>query len=374
MNTDTLSTVWPAEDHTLAKHAILRHFLGAWFPILTRQTEKAGAVSDQVLYIDGFAGPGEYAGGEPGSPVIALDVALSHSQGFPKPVRFVLIEQREDRFEHLSGIVGKYKEQIERSKNVILEPLRHGDCDAVLSAILDERETKGYRFGPALAFLDQFGYSAVSMKLIARLMRFPQCETFSYLDYRDMNRWIVDPAKADAFRRAFGTEDWRSAIALPPERRRAFLLETYRKSLREIAKARYVSDFSMADRAGNPLYWLFFCTNHWRGLEEMKKAMWSVDATGNFRFSDKDNPNQLRLLAESFTPAWLADSLERHFKNRKVKIQEIRDYALEHTPCYLYKPALKLLETEGRLERVKGPPRGFADEQMVVEFRKSTLF
>ena len=37
----------------------------------------------EILYIDGFAGPGEYEGGEAGSPIIALDTALisgPHSQ------------------------------------------------------------------------------------------------------------------------------------------------------------------------------------------------------------------------------------------------------------------------------------------------------
>jgi len=374
MSGDTLPTTWPAEDHTLAKHAILKYFLGAWFPILTNQARKAGSPSDQILYIDGFAGPGEYVGGQPGSPVIALQVALSHLQTFPKPVRFIFIEQRGDRFEHLVKVLEGYQEEIAKSQNVILEPPRCGDCDEVLPKILKEQESRGIKFGPALAFLDQFGYSAVSMSLIAKLMSYQQCETFSYLDYRDMNRWIVDPTKADAFTRAFGTEAWRAAIPLAPSKRKTFLLETYRKNLREIAKVRYVSYFAMADRAGNPLYWLFFCTNHWRGLEQMKKAMWSVDATGSFRFSDKDDPNQLTLLSDSFTQAWLADRLEQHFKNRDAKLHEVRDYTLEHTPCYLFKPALKLLESDGRLERLKGPAHGFADDQMVVRFRRSTLF
>jgi hypothetical protein len=40
----------------------------------------------------------------------------------------------------------------------------------VLSQMLDEHETRGVRFGPTLAFLDQFGYAAVSMKLIERII------------------------------------------------------------------------------------------------------------------------------------------------------------------------------------------------------------
>jgi three-Cys-motif partner protein len=78
--------------------------------------------------------------------------------------------------------------------------------------MLDRYEKSNIKFGPALAFLDQFGYGAVSMDLIKRIMSYPQCEVFTYLNYKDMNRWISDPAKAAAFTRAFGGEEWRKCI------------------------------------------------------------------------------------------------------------------------------------------------------------------
>jgi hypothetical protein len=55
--TDTLPTVWRADAHTFAKHDILRQFLGAWFPILSRQAANLGRSQRNVLYVDGFAGP-----------------------------------------------------------------------------------------------------------------------------------------------------------------------------------------------------------------------------------------------------------------------------------------------------------------------------
>ena len=58
-------TVWGIDPHTQAKHEILRRYLGAWFPILSRY-------NDRIVYIDGFSGPGRYKGGDPGSPFVAL--------------------------------------------------------------------------------------------------------------------------------------------------------------------------------------------------------------------------------------------------------------------------------------------------------------
>ncbi|MFV2045518.1 MAG: three-Cys-motif partner protein TcmP, partial [Anaerolineales bacterium] len=65
------STLWALEPHTTGKHKVLRGYLDAWFPIL-------GTWSGRILFIDGFAGPGEYRGGEQGSPQIALDALLKH--------------------------------------------------------------------------------------------------------------------------------------------------------------------------------------------------------------------------------------------------------------------------------------------------------
>lgn len=67
-------TVWRREDHTEGKHLVLGHYLEAWFPILGM-----GDRNGRILFIDGFAGPGEYGGGEEGSPVVAMRVLAKHS-------------------------------------------------------------------------------------------------------------------------------------------------------------------------------------------------------------------------------------------------------------------------------------------------------
>ena len=79
---------WTIQPHTLAKHEILRRYLGAWFPIIA-------SGSSRVVYIDGFCGPGQYNGGEPGSPIIALREALHHSQRLStKELIFLFIDER----------------------------------------------------------------------------------------------------------------------------------------------------------------------------------------------------------------------------------------------------------------------------------------
>ena len=96
---EKIDVIWPIPPHTQAKHEILRHYLGAWFPILATTQRR-------LLYIDGFAGPGEYKGGEDGSPIIALKIAKGHklSSKLQRPgmeLVFFFIEVNEARFQNL---------------------------------------------------------------------------------------------------------------------------------------------------------------------------------------------------------------------------------------------------------------------------------
>ena len=91
-----LDTVWDLEPHTQAKHDLLANYLKRWFPILSRYQSR-------LLYVDGFAGPGEYRDGSEGSPLLVLGGAREHLLLQPnvRPglrLAFLFIEERLDRF------------------------------------------------------------------------------------------------------------------------------------------------------------------------------------------------------------------------------------------------------------------------------------
>jgi three-Cys-motif partner protein len=67
LSDDLTAPSWELAAHTAAKLEILEAYLRAWFPIVGR-----GRDFDRIIYIDGFAGPGRYKGGEDGSPIVAL--------------------------------------------------------------------------------------------------------------------------------------------------------------------------------------------------------------------------------------------------------------------------------------------------------------
>src|SRR5574341_590886 len=98
MPMDKQPTIWDRKPHTAAKHSILRRYLEAWFPKL--------AWTGKVVFIDGFAGPGKYSGGELGSPLIALYAALEHKANLSNcELLYLFVERDAARFQHLNGLL-----------------------------------------------------------------------------------------------------------------------------------------------------------------------------------------------------------------------------------------------------------------------------
>jgi three-Cys-motif partner protein len=368
MAEDTLPTVWAADPHTLAKLAILRAYLQAWMPILTRQAAYRGGC--EVVYVDAFSGPGEYEGGEPGSPLVAVRTAVEHAHQFPASIRMLFIEKRHDRWQHLTRLLNPYVEAHQR--NTTVERPIHGSADDEVRRLLQRKEFQQYC--PMLVFLDQFGYSAIPMELIEKILSGISREVFSFMNWRDLNRYLTDETKWPGIDRTFGGSEWREILDVESGKRSQRFLQLYDNALKGRGKASFSYSFSMHDQRDQLLYWLVFCSNSDRGLEEMKKAMWSVDDTGHFRFSDKHS-GQFNLLP-GFDQGWLAGALRSSLAEREMNVGEIRHYVLTETPCYIYNDALAQLERNGDIEIVSSPPDrrkgSFAkydeDERLVIRF------
>ena len=324
-----------------------------------------------LLFVDGFAGPGIYEDGSDGSPILALKAILDHSLDLPVPVRFAFIERDSERFECLETLVTEMRKDLSQNPRIDSVKTHHGECDEVIQAGIDGYDEREEELGPALFFLDQFGYSEVPMGLIERIMSHGQCEVFSYLNWEKMNRFLSDPSKWNALDAAFGGDDWQPALEKHGEERQEFIFKTYRDCLKAKASTRYVWHFGMLGKNRALLHWLFFCTNSLRGLEEMKRAMTTVDKSGCFQFSDRDSPLQLEMFGV-YTDDLLADTLHHRLAGKTMTGFEVKQYTLEDTPHYRYKRALRILWKRGQLEAID-PPAGwrkgtFADENIAVRF------
>ena len=245
---------WDCPRHTKAKHDILRRYLGAWFPIMATQSPK-------IVYIDGFAGPGEYSDGEEGSPVIAMRALVDHAsqQVIKANVAFVFIEKDPARAEHLKQLVDGWRPQLPPGTSVrVVE----GRFDGSMTSLLDQIDEQGKEMAPALVMIDPFGIKGTSMDVVARILTNRTCEVYVTFMYEYINRFLGTEEFEPNLTDLFGTEEWRGALELVGDNRRAFLYRLYDEQLRS-SGAKHVVHFDLYE--GNRLvYSIFFGTQHHR--------------------------------------------------------------------------------------------------------------
>jgi three-Cys-motif partner protein len=329
--------LWELEPHTKAKHAILRHYLEAWFPILNKY-------HGRIMYFDGFAGPGEYKGEEPGSPIIALDVAANHRRRMSGEVVFCFVEADEKRFNHLQGLIA----ELDLPKNFRVYP-RHAEFHEVLGNALAHLEQTGGVLVPTFAFIDPFGFSGVPMSLIHRLLVHQRTEAFITFQVSFINRFLehLDPQISAHVVDLFGTEQVLK-VACGGGNRVDELRYLYQSQLQQVAC--YVRFFSMRNERDQPIYDLFFAGNHSLGHYRMKEAMWKVDEEGQFRFSDATNPLQPVLFRVDHTPQLLDTICHQFAGQSNVGVAQIQEWVWGSTPFLdkHMKAALRRGEQEDR--------------------------
>lgn len=336
-----LATIWKIDPHTQAKHLILKIYWQAWFPIMTRWNQR-------VLYIDGFAGPGVYEGGEKGSPVIVLETARDHIAQPENEVIFTFIEKDTARFEHLDSVIDDLRPTL--PKNFKCSCIK-GSFDETLTAVLNEIERANKTLAPAFVFVDPFGFSHTPFKIISRLMKNSKCEVFINFMYEEINRFISIPDQQVNYDELFGTDKWRVIVTIAdPRERKTKLHDLYLAQLREIA--RYVRSFEMINKGSSTDYFLFFATNSQRGLAKMKEAMWRTDPTGDFQFSDATEGVGMMKLFNQPNYERLKGQILATYKGKSVSIEKLTEFVVENTEfleTHFKTPILKPMEEQNEL-------------------------
>jgi hypothetical protein len=121
-------------------------------------------------------------------------------------------------------------------------------------------------------------------------------------------------------------------------------------------------------------YMLFFGTNNELGLKKMKEAMWRIDESGTYSFSDATDPNQTVLFAKEPDRKLLEKLIREKFFGKEVSVQEIENFVIRDTSFREthYKKILQALEKNG-LINVTGPNEKrrsgtFADPELKIAF------
>lgn len=319
------SVPWARIDHTGAKHDIYQRYLERWFPILL----KGKNPYPSATYVEGFSGPGVYKGGEPGSPIIAMQ-ALLNKVG-PKPtVRFVLVDDDDRCIKLLTKQFAEVFPERPRPEETTPMRIRKGTCADLVEGLLDEVGAWGQ---PIIAVFDSWGNVPVPPRLLKRLANNVATEVIVTFAPQHFMRFVSQ--MGDATDEVFaGDTGWREIDGMDdPAAKRQHLLTSYRESLKT-AGFRFLLDFELIDVRGESLY-LIFATNHPKGVEKMKDSLWEVDRVHGVGFRDPRDQQHETLFDftdPQLTPLGrlLLHQLERA-SGDGIRVNDLQTFALHET-------------------------------------------
>jgi three-Cys-motif partner protein len=345
----------------------LAAYLAAWFPILS-----LGGF-ERVIYIDGFAGPGRYTGGQDGSPILALRTLRSQKVRLNSVFEFHFVERDPQTAEVLNRNIADLRSSGEIPVSAELhlhgsQTFEHAYANAIRPRLL------ALPRAPAFALIDPFGWTGIPMSIPSELLRRQSTEMMLNFMFEETNRFLSHPDQPANFDRLFGCPEWRRANQLAGVERKGYIHNLYRDQLHRAAGARYVRSFEMRNDRGLVDYFLFFATNNLRGLEKMKEAMWRADPSGGFRFSDATDPNQSVLFEPEPDRQRLRRTIRQHFAGQSATVRQVEQFVIEQTPFLSnhYKKVLAAMEAAEEVVPVNPAARRrrgtYADGQMPLSF------
>lgn len=341
---------WQYESHMESKHDILAYYLPLWCKI-------HGASKRNLVYWDGFAGRGDYAEGERGSPLIAMEV--SH-QCATKRVRkdksinlhCIFVEREKENYLYLRDLLTDLYPK-DDGNNWRVYHDEFADVYASLMESGDDMFSKQY---PNFFFLDPYGIKGLPMKLIRQIMARPMHEVLVNLMAETIKRHRNHPDMEPHLKALFEVDDLSRLREIASEpHSEPQIAEYYIERLKDPdgANIKYVvAPFSITPDWRNVVkYLLIFATNHFKGLEVMHDTMDAVSNNEGFSYAGKtDGQGTLRsVLGDDVDEVenWILESFDGWMSTYNLIWQS----CCEQLTCSrsLFRKAMLKLEREGHI-------------------------
>lgn len=286
------------EDHSLAKHEVLRAYLINYLRILALNPNSEGI---RVTLVDGFAGGGQYqtpAGSiVDGSPLVLLDalkearvlVAIDRQQrnirkSYVIDANVHLVEKHAATHKFLQKVIADSPDAHEGSTEV---HVHKGDFHKKLPDIIKDIQTRQKKSGRSVFILDQYGWSRVNLETVKTIFsELPFAEVFltwmidSLVNF--LSGEMVDKLNPALQRAGLGEVlSAENLLAIKNSNsgdgdltwRRA-IQSTMTEQIRSISGATYCTPFYIVPRTSRRGYWLLHLAQHLRANEEMKRIHW----------------------------------------------------------------------------------------------------
>lgn len=141
--------------------AVLKHGILSRYPLVFATMASANSARKRVVFLDGYAGPGRYDDGSPGSPLLAVETATRTAQ-WGREVTCLFVEKDPKTYNNLCSTLAQ------AAPSTMTYQVWPGDVADHVDAALAQAGQD-----PMLTFLDPFGTALDYPLLTGRLMNRP---------------------------------------------------------------------------------------------------------------------------------------------------------------------------------------------------------
>lgn len=275
------------QEHSIAKHNILRSYLTAYFKTLACSPRQDHL---RITLVDGFAGGGLYTHHQTkdiikGSPFICLDAVkeaeyhlnIDKKKPFKIEANYFFVEKDKYAQQHLEQALKKNGYSNQLGNEIIL---RHCKFDETATDIIDFIKKKSPRNGRSIFILDQYGYKEVPTSLISKIFqKLPSAEVILTFGIDSFLNYASDSTLSAKLLNDVGIPDileGRSFEQIKTSERdwRLFIQSALYRELVSKCGAKHFTPFFIRNRKGHGDYWLIHLSQHHRARDVMTQVHW----------------------------------------------------------------------------------------------------
>ena len=323
----------PFDEGTLIKLKVYRDYLKEWLPVFIVRKE---TIWKTVQIFDFFSGPGSDSNGEPGSPLIALEIVQSLEDKIREKQIRVIVHFNEINEEKYHLLVETLKEY---NGEYLIKPYNQ-DFKSLFDECYNSMKTSAN-----FLFLDQNGIKEITEDLFNKIVQLKQTDFLFFISSSYFKRFAKTPEFRKYF--PFDQEEVDQTDYYHIHRK---VLQHYKSLLPELKKY-YLAPFSI--KKGPNIYGLIFGTNHTLGLEKFLSVAWKNDKIRGEANYDIDS-ERISLQAPSLFDQYNKPNKRQIYENNLTESILSKQIKLKHD-VYLYtlNEGFLLKDANAVLERLK---------------------
>ncbi len=329
---------WPYEEQTQIKHKVLSYYWRIWVSKLGKYKH--------TMFMDCHGGCGAYYDSETesisyGSSILVdkISTEVNSKRSFNN---YICVCENNNR--NLSNLKEVWEEQ--KCSN-----LCSFKCMDFNTALEDSKVSKFYKSHPSLFFIDPFGYDLI-MENMSDLMTCSGSEIIINFMFDHMNRFLSIEDLNDQRDAYFGCKEWETALKYTGKQREDFLVELYKRKLKETTKAKFVFAYRLCyPGKRQTYYYLIHATNDIQGIVNMKNSFAGIN-NGKMEYIGRYQDQLTMFDMDSYKTSDIASNVLKPYRGKTIKFITLLEELIENVP-FLEKDlsdAISMLEKDQKLK------------------------